>query len=433
MKVELLKKKDFSLLMMGKVISLVGTQMQDFALSLYIFKKTGSAALFASVLIAAMIPQLILTPIAGVFADWLDRKKIIVYLDLLSGLVVGGFAIEYFLTGGLSIPSVYIFVILLTLISVLYQPALGTVIPTIVDKDDLVDANGISSLIMNIGNVIAPLIAGALFGTFGLFVILVINAVSFIAASIGESFINIPKANKMPEKISFKAFRTDFSEGIKFIKDKRIILTIIVLAPILNFIFSPLFSIGMLCITKKILKVSDFQFSMVQVVFFLSMIAAPLIASDYIKKNSIGKIIFIDILVSSILIAIMAIIPTKAFINLFGNNIVPFISLIVIIFLIGLIITTANIAIGVLFQKIVPLPMMGRVGTVMSTCCMCCIPLGQLIFGLLFDSLSSWICVLICAAILFVAILYFRKSLLRNEEDTCEINSSSQIEVTDCV
>jgi len=102
MNVKLLKEKNFSLLMFGKFISLTGTQMQEFALSLYVLKITGSATLFASVIIVAMIPQLLLSPIAGVFADWLDRKKIIVYLDIISGILVGIFATIYMINGELT-------------------------------------------------------------------------------------------------------------------------------------------------------------------------------------------------------------------------------------------------------------------------------------------------------------------------------------------
>jgi len=241
---KLLGDKNFSLLMFGKLISLTGTQMQDFALSLYVLKITGSATLFASVIIVAMIPQLLLSPIAGVFSDWLDRKKTIVYLDLLSGILVGIFATIFLIRGELSLPYIYILVIVLTLTSSLYQPAIGTIIPTIIKKEDLVDANGISSLVMNIGNLLAPLLAGIFFGFYGLFLILAVNCISFLVAALGELFIQIPKVTNMPKEINFKTFSYDFMEGIKFIRGKKLLLYIIILAPILNFVFSPLSSIG---------------------------------------------------------------------------------------------------------------------------------------------------------------------------------------------
>lgn len=416
MDLKLLKVKDFLLLMLGRFISLTGTQMQDFALSLYVLKNTGSAVLFSTVLIAALIPQLLLSPAAGVFADWLDRKKIIVYLDILSGTVVGSFAVIYMVKGQLSLINIYVLVILITLSSLLYQPAIGTIIPSIVKKEDLVNANGISSFIMNAANLSAPLIAGVLFEFYGIFVILVINAASFIISSIGETFINIPKTNKMPDKVSFKAFYNDFSEGIKFIKQRKVLLYIIILAPILNFVFSPLSSTAIAYVSKNILKVSDFQYGLLQMTMVASMMISPFVMSKFGQKFTLGRILFWDILATSLLIAIMAIIPLKSYLNLFDSNLVPLISITVIFSLVSAIITTANIALSVMFQKIVPITMMGRVGTVMNTGCMAMAPLGLLFFGILFDNISSWICILMCSLILFVTILSFRKALLSSDE-----------------
>jgi MFS family permease len=429
MNIKLLKQKNFSLLMTGKFISFVGTQMQDFALSLYVLKKTGSAALFASVLIAALIPQLLLAPIAGVLADWLDKKKIIVYLDMLSGILVGIFAMFYMTRGTLSLSSIYVIVILLSLSSLLYQPAVGTIIPTIIKKEHLIDANGINSLIMTIGNLMAPLLAGFLFGFYGLFVILVINAISFIIASIGEMFINIPKINTMPEKISFHAFRVDFTEGINFIKGKKLLLYIIILGPILNFVLNPLFSTGITFVTKRILKISDFQYGVMEMILASSMMLSPFIASKYAKKYSLGKILFSGVFISSLLIAILAIVPSPFYLSLFNNNLIPYITITVICFLVIAIFITINIVLSSMFQKIVPISMMGRVGTVMNTCMMAISPLGLVIFGVLFDTISAWVCILICSLILFVAILAFKTTLLNAKDDETHITTSQKLEI----
>lgn len=75
MKFNLLKEKNFSLLMFGKITSLIGSNMQSFALSLFVLSTTGSATKFASILAIALIPQLLLGPFAGVIVDWFYRKK----------------------------------------------------------------------------------------------------------------------------------------------------------------------------------------------------------------------------------------------------------------------------------------------------------------------------------------------------------------------
>ncbi|MBU3093844.1 hypothetical protein KPL35_17575 [Clostridium sp. CF011] len=63
---KLFHQKNFSLLMMAKLVSILGTQMQYFALSLYILKKTDLATLFDSVIVIRVIPQRLLTPLTGV-------------------------------------------------------------------------------------------------------------------------------------------------------------------------------------------------------------------------------------------------------------------------------------------------------------------------------------------------------------------------------
>lgn len=406
--------------MIGKTASLVGTQMQSFALSLYVLKTTGSATAFASVLAVTIIPQLILGPIAGVFVDWFDRKKIIVYLDLLQGIIVALYALIYYFNGEISLRFVYALVISLTLCSVLFQPAASTIIPTIINKEELLEANSINTFTMKIGNLVAPALAGILFGFYGLLVIFIFNSVSFIISSICEMIINIPKLNKKPEKITFKAFLNDFSEGISFIKNKKTIFQIILIGLVLNFVGDPVFSIGITFISKKVLQVSDFQYGTIESIFVSSMLISPLIANKIGSSYKLSKIIFLDILFTAIFIGVMAIVPLPAFLSNFDSNLIPYICLTAIIFLIGLVTSIGNIALGTYFQQQIPLNMMGRVGTVMNSVSMGAIPLGQMIFGFLYDKVPSYICIIIPAVILFVVSITLTGNLGDKDEAIVE-------------
>ena len=79
------KTKTFSLLLTGQGISLLGNSMLDLALSMYVLEVTGSAALFAAFLAAAMVPTILLAPLGGVLADRGNPKAMMVGLDLASG------------------------------------------------------------------------------------------------------------------------------------------------------------------------------------------------------------------------------------------------------------------------------------------------------------------------------------------------------------
>src|SRR5690554_1733609 len=196
MNLRLLKQRDFALLILGKLVSLVGSNMQQFALSLYVLAQTGSATIFASILSISILPRLLLSPIAGVFGDWFDRKRSIVLLDFINGAIIGIFAVIYIFNGGLSIPLIYIFVILLEITEIFFNSAMSAVLPSLVKKEELMSANSLNSVVMNMGNVLAPIIAAFLYGSLGIKVILIISSISFSLSAISEIFINIPKTHK---------------------------------------------------------------------------------------------------------------------------------------------------------------------------------------------------------------------------------------------
>ena len=203
----LIKEKDFLLLMLGKFVSLVGSNMQQFALSLYVLEITGSATIFASILSISILPRLLLSPIAGVFGDWFDRKKAIVILDFINGLILGVFAGIYIIKGSLSLFLIYILVILLEITEIFFASAMSAVLPSLVKKEELMKANSLNSLVMNIGNILSPIIAAILYGSLGIKVILIISSISFALSAISETLINIPSSHKKPEKTDIKTFK----------------------------------------------------------------------------------------------------------------------------------------------------------------------------------------------------------------------------------
>lgn len=416
MKFELIKQKDFSLLMLGKFVSLVGSNMQQFALSLYVLTITGSATIFASILSISILPRLLVSPIAGVFGDWFDRKKTIVMLDFINGLILGIFAVIYIVKGSLSIFLIYILVILLEITEIFFDSAMSAVMPSLVEKEELMEANSLNSLIMNIGNILSPVIAAIFYGSYGIKVILMFSSISFILSAISELFINIPKSHKKPETIDIKTFKADLMEGIDIIRSNRLISTMIGLGTIINFSITPLFGIGLIYITKEVLMVSDMQFGVFQTVVSISMLLAPLLCGSIIKKKRIGRLIHDSFITVAILIFVMSIFPSSVLLKTFNSNMVPYIGLIIITFIVGLVVTAANIAIGTLFNQVVPLDLMGRTSTVFNLAVTIFIPVGQMIFGFLYDIMLSSVVIILSGMILIIVTTLYKKALLSYDE-----------------
>ena len=396
--------------------------MQSFALSLFVLATTGSATKFASILAVALIPQLILGPFAGVIVDRFYRKNILIVLDLISGVVVSIFAVSYFMTGEISLTSIYILVIILSLISTIDSPTLQTIIPTITKKEDLVEANALNSLIMSIGSVISPAIAALVYGSLGLKGVFIINAISFFVSALSEVFLVIPRNIKKREKLSVDSFTSEFKEGIGFIIKRKDIINIVTLAIILNFAFGS-FTVGSTYISKIILKVSDLQYGMVDSAGVIGMIIASFFIGWLSKKNSIGKNLYKSLLISSAVLSGYAIVSFKSFVELENSIIYLYLLMLVITFVMCLYVGLANTFLSINFQYIVPLEFMGRVSTGMSTGCMIAMPLSNMVYGYLFDKISVSNIFLISSTIMVITILLYKKSLLSisiNEDEKCE-------------
>jgi len=403
MNLKLFRDKNFFLLMQGEFVSQMGSLMQNFALSLYVLNAYDSTTLFASILIVAAIPRLLLGPFAGVLVDWFDRKKIIVRLDILSGCLVLALGALYYVDYTLPLWSIYLISVLLSLIGTMFGPAVSTVIPSIIDEENLLDANSVNHVIMTISSLISPVVAAAVLSMTSIGVILVVNGISFLMSAISESFIDIPKEHKKPETIDFKTFKDDFVEGISTIKSSRFMTTLMILALGINFLLSPVFSVGFPYVLKKVIQVTDFEFGLVQAVFGLSMLIGGLAASLAGKKLSVGTILKIDIGMQGPVVGIYAFITSSLFLGMFSTYYPPLILFLILTLIFGCVIAVGNISIGTIMQKIIPKDKMGRVFTVFGTVATGAVPLGQGLYGLMNDSMGhTKPMVIFAVALLFV-------------------------------
>ena len=417
MNMKLIKQKDFGLLILGKLVSLLGSNMQQFALSLYVLQLTGSAAIFASMLSISIIPRLLLSPIAGVFGDWFDRKKTIVLLDFLNSLIIAFYAVLFIIRGALTLPMIYVFVIVLEIVEIFFHSAMAAVIPSMVKKEELMEANSFNSLVMNIGQLIAPILGAALYGAFGLKIVLIVNSICFMLSALSEMFINIPKKHKKPEKIDVKSFVASLKEGIDIIKKNRLIYTMISLGTLINFSVAPLFSVGLIFIIKEVLKATDFQFGLFQSILALSMILAPILCGGIMKKMKVGKLCYLSFLAIGLVILFMVPIPSKILMNSLNSNLLPYILLMAASFMVGVLVTVANISLGTIFEQVTPVELMGRTSTVFNLAVTVFIPIGQMIFGFLYDIISPSYVVALSGIILILSVLKYKNNLIKADEE----------------
>lgn len=428
---KLLKNKNFILVILGNFVSLIGSNIQQFVLSLYVLAITGSATLFATMLAIAILPRIILSPIAGVFGDWFDKKKSIVILDLVNAFILFGFAIYLFYNEDLTIGLIYLLVILLEITEIFFHSSMSVVVPSVVEKEQYLEANSLRTMVISFGTLMAPILGAIIYGAFGLLIAIIINAVSFLISAISEMFIKVPKTKSEDNVKSMSGFKKDLVEGLKIIKESKPIKTIISIAMIVNFSIAPLFSVGLIFLVKEVLSQSDFRLGLLQTVLSASMIAAPMLLTKKLKQMKLGDVLVKSFLIIGFLIILISVTVNQAIFSI-SEGLLSYIIVLVTCFIIGIFVTAVNIAVGTLLQKIVPLEYMGRTSTVLGLGTAIMIPIGQVIFGYLYDIINPGIVMILNGAIIILTVFIYYKQMhtiesnaeeeMKNYERSVELN-----------
>lgn len=396
MNISILKNKNLRLVLLGKFVSEFGTYMQSFALSLYVLEKTGSATLFASVIVISTIPRIVLMPFAGVIADRFSRKKMIILMDILSGLSILAIASIFYLQADLSLAMIYAIVILLNAINVFFSPAMNSIIPDIVKKRNLADSNSLTELVGAIIHVIAPIAAGFLYAGFGLLLIMVVNAISFLLSALSESFIRIEKESIKTGDDKEKFF-SSFMSGLRFIKSMPEFILIIIIAVLANFALIPIFSIALPIVILRDFSLSETVYGFSSSLMTIGMFLGPLFAAKIIKKNHYSSLVTTVLSFDGIVCFLIALCSIN---GLFPNI---FFNLSIMLFLTNLLLISiiwVNISLATFRQQKVPGDMQGRIFSVMSMFSMVASPFGQALMGMLLDNNKSYIIIGIYALVL---------------------------------
>lgn len=182
--------KDFSLVVVGQIISLFGSAILRFALSLYVLDITGREDMFATLYAISNIP-LLLSPLGGAIADRFNRRNLMVIYDFSSSFIVLCF-IFLLLTINHSIVLIGVVMVLLSIISSMYTPAVTASIPLLAEASLLEGANGIVQAVQALSGVVAPILGGILYGVMGVQSLIAVSGIAFFLSAVMEIFIKIP-------------------------------------------------------------------------------------------------------------------------------------------------------------------------------------------------------------------------------------------------
>lgn len=189
----LLRQRGFALLWLGQLVSMLGDAVLAVALPFYVYQATGSVAATGAMLAAGTAPFLLFGSIAGVFVNRWDRRRTMIWADLLRALV---------LLPLLTVRSpdlvwlIYVVGFVQSSISLFFFPAKSAAIPLLVGPDSLVAANSLSAGSNAFARVVGPTLGGALLALLGLPGVVVLDSVSFLVSGAMISLVALPDRSR---------------------------------------------------------------------------------------------------------------------------------------------------------------------------------------------------------------------------------------------
>lgn len=407
-----MRNKNFIIIVIGQIISLFGNAIQRFSMSLYLLEFTGSTAAFANILAISTIPYILFAPIAGRLSDKINRKKVMVYLDLFCSILIGVYAL-ILLRGRDSELIVAIVMFMLSVCYTLYGPAVVSSIPQIVEEDKLTSANGIINQVGSVVNFLGPILAGVFYGLVGIKLIVIINAISFLVSAIMELFLDIPDVARADEATdNGKVLSIDFIKksfidmGHSFVylkKEKKIILGIIASYALCNIFLVPILSIVAPYFINILLALPSQVYGVVEGICVLGMILGGFWISIKPKMFSMKKVhyTYIPMIVGVTLMATLGFIRLNNYVlaGLFGISGMA----------IMLSLSLSNVLTLTFIQQEVPSDMLGRVSAFSTAVATISVAPGQLLFGQVIDMGIHIGVILIITAIVNIGLIAFVK------------------------
>ena len=218
--------KNFYKLWLGELISNIGSGMTAFALSVYIYEKTGSVSYVSLITLLSFMPSIVLSPIGGLLADRYDRRLLMIIGDLFSGL-----GLVYILwniqAGEKSIVPIFVGITFSSIFTSLLEPSYRATLTDILEEENYAKASGLIQAAGSAKYLISPVVAGIVLSVTDIRVILLLDILTFITTCL---MIFLVRKSMNSEKQNYKkdSFK-GLLEGLFIIKENKGVYSLVII------------------------------------------------------------------------------------------------------------------------------------------------------------------------------------------------------------
>jgi DHA3 family macrolide efflux protein-like MFS transporter len=376
-------KKKVTVFLVGQTITTFGSLLVQYALLWHLTLTTKSGVVLALAAVFGFLPQAVVSIFAGVWADRVNRKVMIILSDSTIALATLGLA--FFMLSG--VDDLWLIFLVMAVRSVgagIQMPAISALIPQIVPADKLMRVNGINSSVQSSLLILGPVAAAGIYSTMSLAAILFID---FVTAVIGLSLlatIAVPTLSRVASDEKPSYF-TDLREGLKYIFSNDLVRWVMVIYSIVFLLIVAPSNLSPLMLVRNF--GSDvWLLTILELAFGVGMVAGGALMAIFASKvDRLGMMVG-----TSILFGVLAVVMG------FTTNLILFYTL---FFLIGLVVPAFSTSSMTLLQETVEPERQGRVFGFVGIVMAVAMPVGMAVLGPLADIVSVEILLIVTGAL----------------------------------
>lgn len=363
-------KTKYLFMIAGQSLSLIGSTAVQFSVIWWLSATLGSPIILAFASMAAYIPNILLGPFVGVWLDRLNRKYVIIAADVFTGVISVIFALAFYL----GTPTVWMALIFLGLRAIggVFQfPAIQAVVPSIVPKDQLIQANAWDQFLQSGALMIGPVLGAVMYAALPLPTILFSDLVGAVIASIALIPVKIPYIARVDD--NSMGFVTEWKEGLRiFLMDKRLfVLTLS--ATICMVFFMPITAFYPL-MTSDYFQGTAYEASSVELLYSAGMMLGTFVINRFGNKLQYNAI-------CTALIGLFGLGSTTLISGFLPKSDVAFWIFAFMCFGMGISAVFYNIPYIAYMQETIPSKYHGRAFSLLNTIISLTMPLGLLVAG----------------------------------------------------
>jgi len=367
----------FFAIWVGQAFSLVGSAFAQFALVWWLTASTGSATVLATATLMAMLPQVLLGPIAGALIDRWNRRVVMIVADSAIALL-SLWLVYVFATGAMQVWHVYVVMLARSVGGTFHWPAMSASTTLLVPDRHLSRVAGINQALNGIVNIIAPPTAALLLAVLPLHGILLIDVVT-AALAVGVLFcVHIPQPARAADAPGAQptSLWQEMAAGFRYVWAWPGLMAILIIATVLNFLLNPAFSLMPILVTRHF-GGGALQLGWMDSGWGIGMVAGGLLLGVWggFRKRMVTSMAgLIGMGVGTLLIGLA---PANAFLLALAS-----------IALVGIMNPITNGPLQALTQAVVAPDMQGRVFTLIGSLAALMSPLGLLVAGPVSDAIG---------------------------------------------